>query len=79
VALNGDGEFRCDFCDYIMTPIVYTSFCTAKNALAVAPESPPSRTGVERSGQVFLLVSAMAADYNSRGQRAMSTRLNESA
>jgi hypothetical protein len=39
-----------------MTPIVYTSFCTAKNALAVAPESPPSRTGVKRSGQVFLLV-----------------------
>jgi hypothetical protein len=24
---------------------VYTSFCTAKNALAVAPESPPSRRG----------------------------------
>jgi hypothetical protein len=45
VALNGDGKFRYDFCDYIMTPDVYTSFCTAKNALAVAPESPPSRRG----------------------------------
>jgi hypothetical protein len=45
VALNGDGEFRCDFCDCIMTLVVYTSFCTAKNALAIAPESPPSRKG----------------------------------
>jgi hypothetical protein len=45
VALNGDSEFRCDFCNCIMTPVVYTSFCTAKNALAVAPESPPSRRG----------------------------------
>jgi hypothetical protein len=45
VALNGDGEFRYDFCDCIMTPVVYTSFCTAKNALVVAPESPPSRRG----------------------------------
>jgi hypothetical protein len=44
-ALNGDNEFRCNFCDYIMTPVVYTSFCTTKNALAVAPESPPSRRG----------------------------------
>jgi hypothetical protein len=44
-ALNGDGKFRCDLCDYIMTPVVYTSFCTAKNALAVAPESPPNHRG----------------------------------
>jgi hypothetical protein len=44
-ALNGDGEFHYDFCDCIMTPIVYTSFCTTKNALAVAPESPPSHRG----------------------------------
>jgi hypothetical protein len=44
-ALNGDNEFRCNFCDYIMTPVVYTSFCTTKNALAVVPESPPSRKG----------------------------------
>jgi hypothetical protein len=29
------------------------------------------------SGRIFLY-SAMEADYNSRGQRAMSTRLNES-
>jgi hypothetical protein len=43
VALNGNGEFRCDFCNYIMTLVIYTSFCTTKNALAVAPESPPSR------------------------------------
>jgi hypothetical protein len=45
VALNGNGEFRCDFYDCIMTPVVYTSFSTAKNALAVAPESPLSRRG----------------------------------
>jgi hypothetical protein len=44
-ALNGNGEFHCDFCDYIMTPVVYTSFCTAKNSLAVALESPPSLRG----------------------------------
>jgi hypothetical protein len=42
-ALNGDDEFRYNFCDYIMTPVVYTSFYTTKNGLAVAPESPPSR------------------------------------
>jgi hypothetical protein len=41
-ALNGDDKFRYNFCDYIMTPVVYTSICTTKNALAVAPESPPS-------------------------------------
>jgi hypothetical protein len=45
VALNGNNEFHCDFYDCIMTPVVYTSFCTAKNALAVALESPPSRRG----------------------------------
>jgi hypothetical protein len=38
---NGDGEFRYDFCDCSMTPIVYT----AKNAPAVTLESPPSRRG----------------------------------
>jgi hypothetical protein len=45
MALNGDSKFRCNFYDCIMTPIVYTSFCIAKNALAVAPESRPSRRG----------------------------------
>jgi hypothetical protein len=28
-----------------MTPVMYTSFCTAKNALAVAPKSPPNCRG----------------------------------
>jgi hypothetical protein len=42
MALNGDSEFRCDC---IMTPVVYTSFCTAKNALTVTPESPPNCRG----------------------------------
>jgi hypothetical protein len=45
VALNGDSEFCCDFYNCIMTPVVYMSFCTAKNALTVAPESPPSCRG----------------------------------
>jgi hypothetical protein len=45
MAPNSDGEFRCDFCDCIMIPIVYTSFYTADNALIVAPESPPSCRG----------------------------------
>jgi hypothetical protein len=44
-ALNGDDEFRYNFYDYIMTPVVYMSFCTTKNALAIVPESPPSRKG----------------------------------
>jgi hypothetical protein len=44
-----------------MTPVMYTSFCTADNALAVASSHHlvvwnSRRTGVERSGQVFLLV-----------------------
>jgi hypothetical protein len=41
VVLNRDS----DFCNCIMTPVVYTSFCTSKNSLAVAPESLPSRRG----------------------------------
>jgi hypothetical protein len=45
VAPNDDGKFHCEFYDCIMTPIVYASFCTADNALAVAPESPPSHRG----------------------------------
>jgi hypothetical protein len=45
VTPNGDGEFRCDFYNYSMTPYVYTSFCTAENAPAVTPESPPSHRG----------------------------------
>jgi hypothetical protein len=51
-----------------MIPVVYTSFCTADNALAVAPESPTSRrdshrTGGERSGQVFLLLTVTQAAF----------------
>jgi hypothetical protein len=42
---NGNGEFRYDFCDCSMTPVVYTSLCIAKNAPAVILESPPSRRG----------------------------------
>jgi Ulp1 family protease len=61
-----------------MTPIMYTSFCTGKNALAVAPESPPSRrdssrTGVERSGQVFLLVYS-TKDWIERRKRKQLVR-----
>jgi hypothetical protein len=44
-APNGDGELHCNFCDCSMTLVVYTSFYTAENALAVAPESPPSHRG----------------------------------
>jgi hypothetical protein len=68
VALNGDSEFRCDFCNYIMTPVVYMSFCTAENALAVALESPPSRRGQPITQELsvvdrfFLLVDDMLPD-----------------
>jgi hypothetical protein len=69
-----------------MTPVVYTSFCIADNALAVAPESPPSRrdsrrTGVERSGQVFLLVNHAGAKVSTvaRHEMGLSTTSEEEA
>jgi hypothetical protein len=52
-----------------MTPLMYTSFYTVDNALAVALSHHPvagdsRRIGVERSGQVFLLVKVQPRMYD---------------